>query len=153
MLIAVVAGISSILIYDKVSKEKGPSSDNSSEYIDENTIEETKNPLETSKVMSMDNADAVNVNRPSISKVGSGSRGKLTVAWSEEHVDGYEVQYATSSSFEKAVVIDNEGDRRTSTISKLTPGTIYYVRVRAYMEVDGVKHYSKWSNIKNAKVS
>ena len=32
----------------------------------------------------------------------------------------------------------------TKTISNL-PGTVYYVRVRSYIKVDGINYYSSWS--------
>lgn len=92
------------------------------------------------------------VGRPAIAKVASGSTGKITTVWNKMIADGYEVEYAKTSSFSSVVSATYSGDKRNSTISKLRSGTIYYVRVRAYKEVDGVKYYSKWSSTKYVKV-
>lgn len=92
------------------------------------------------------------VNRPVLSKVASGSVGKLTAVWGKGVVSGYEVQYSTTSTFKTVVSAQLGADKRTATFSKLKSGTVLYVRVRGYKEVDGVKYYSKWSNTRYAKV-
>lgn len=42
--------------------------------------------------------------------------------------------------------------RKHNVTEKLKKKKKYYVRVRAYLETNGVKKYSKWSKIKSVKI-
>ena len=72
-------------------------------------------------------------------------------------IDGYQIQYSTSSKFKsgnKTTCINKKNT--TKTIKKLKSKKWYYVRVRTYKQVtvDGKKqwYYSNWSNTKSIKV-
>ena len=70
-----------------------------------------------------------------------------------EECDGYEVQYSTSSGFKKGnkkAVIKKAGTI-SKKIKKLKAKKKYYVRVRTYRVVGGVKYYSAWSKKKSVK--
>ncbi len=41
----------------------------------------------------------------------------------------------------------------SKTISSLTKGKTYYVRIRTYKTVSGTKYYSAWSSTKSVKIS
>ena len=84
----------------------------------------------------------------SISKLTAKSKGfKITWKKISSQATGYQIQYATNSSFTK-----NKGTK-TVTSYKTTSKTItnlkakkkYYVRIRTYKTVNGKKYYSSWS--------
>ena len=66
---------------------------------------------------------------------------------------GYEVQYATSSKFKSVKKVKIKKAATTSTtVSKLTKGKKYYVRIRTYKTVSGKTYYSGWSKVKTAVI-
>lgn len=76
----------------------------------------------------------------------SGGRGVLSVEWEPERgLNGYEIQYASDSSFSDAVTrVVKDRQTRNISINELTPGKKYFVRGRSYMLIDGKKIYGKW---------
>ena len=69
-------------------------------------------------------------------------------------VSGYQLQYATSSDFasgKKTVSFASDSTYK-GKVTGLIKGTTYYVKVRAYKEVGGVKNYSSWSSVKSVTV-
>ena len=80
----------------------------------------------------------------------------FNVKWTKRtvQVTGYEVMYATNKSFTKG--------KKTATIKKyntnykkvtgLKSGVKYFVKVRTYKTVNGVKYYSTWSPVKSVTV-
>ncbi len=94
-----------------------------------------------------------------IDYVTSNAKKSVTVKWvsKKENCTGYEIQYATNSSFKKAKKrIINGITRKRSTFSKLKSGKKYYFRVRAFNEMDEDinldKVYSTYSKVLNVKV-
>ncbi|MBQ9606019.1 MAG: fibronectin type III domain-containing protein, partial [Lachnospiraceae bacterium] len=68
---------------------------------------------------------------------------------------GYQIQYSPSSSFSygnKTVKVKG-AKNSAKTISNLTWGNSYYVRVRAYKSAGGKTFYSAWSSKKKIKIS
>ena len=60
------------------------------------------------------------------------------------------MQYATNSKFtgsKKITVTNNKTDKMT--VSKLSAGKKYYVKVRSYTVVKGTKYYGEWSAVKS----
>lgn len=79
----------------------------------------------------------------------SAGTGSLTVniVKRTKQVTGYQVQYATSKSFETATKKTVSSDQTTKVkLTGLKSGKTYYVRVRTYMTVDDTKYYSEWSD-------
>ncbi|MCD8189017.1 MAG: Ig-like domain-containing protein [Clostridiales bacterium] len=79
---------------------------------------------------------------------------KMTVKWKKNcKATGYQIQYSTSSDFSsyKTVTVSSYKTVK-KTISKLTKGKKYYVRVRAYKTVSGTKYYSAWSSTKSVTI-
>lgn len=76
---------------------------------------------------------------------------KMTVKWTQNaKATGYEIQYSTSSKFTKPKTVAVTNSKTiVKTISNLTKGKRYYVRVRCYKTLSGKKYYSSWSNAKN----
>lgn len=88
-----------------------------------------------------------------ISKVQnvSGKMIKVTVK-KVSGADGYQIQYSTKSNMKSAKTVTSS--KTTTTISKLSKGKKYYVRVKAYKkDSTGKKVAGKWSKVKNFKVS
>ena len=85
-----------------------------------------------------------------LSSVKNISSKSIKVTWKKQSgVTGYQVQYSTSSKMKSAKTVTVKKAATTSvTISKLKKGKKYYVRVRTYKKVNGVKYYSGWSKAK-----
>ena len=87
---------------------------------------------------------------PSLSTVSANSKGFKATWKSVSKIDGYQIQYSTSSSFKsgkKTVTVS--GYKSTSkTVKSLKAKKKYYVRIRAYKTIDGKKQYSAWSKSK-----
>ena len=81
---------------------------------------------------------------------------KMTVKWKKQatQTTGYQIQYATDSKFTKnKKTVTVKGASVTSkTITKLTGGKKYYVRIRTYKTVSKVNYYSSWSAAKATTV-
>ncbi len=95
----------------------------------------------------------INPAKTTLSSLTAGSK-KLTVKWTKKttQVTGYQIQYSTSKSF-KTYKTKNVTSYKTASTSLigLKAKTTYYVRVRTYKTVNGVKYYSGWSTIKYKK--
>ena len=67
---------------------------------------------------------------------------------------GYQLQYSTDKNFKKGnKTVTVKGAKTTSkTISKLTKGKKYYVRVRTYKTVNKTNFYSGWSKSSSVTV-
>jgi hypothetical protein len=93
--------------------------------------------------------------RPTISSLKNSASKKMTVKWGKNSkATGYQIQYSTSSSFSsyKTVTV-SKNSTVSKTISSLTKGKKYYVRVRSYVTVNKTKYYSSWSSTRNVKIS
>jgi hypothetical protein len=93
-----------------------------------------------------------------LSSLKAGSKS-FTVKWSKlaTQTTGYQIQYSTSSKFNKAATKTVKKSSTTSLkVSKLTKGKKYYVRIRTYktVKVNGKSKniYSSWSSAKSIKV-
>lgn len=83
----------------------------------------------------------------------------ITVKWKQpsktklKQTTGYQIQYSTSSKFKsgnKTATI-SKNKITAKTIKKLNAKKKYYVRIRTYKTVKGVKYYSTWSKTKSVK--
>jgi hypothetical protein len=75
----------------------------------------------------------------------------LKVTWKKDsQATGYQIVYATNSKFTsgKKTVTVSKNSTTSKTISKLTKGKSYYVKVRSYKTIDGKKVYGAYSTIK-----
>ncbi|MGN0465073.1 MAG: RICIN domain-containing protein [Lachnospiraceae bacterium] len=89
-----------------------------------------------------------------LSSVKSNAKGKLTAFWSKNTtITGYEIKYGVKSSFSDAKTTTVSSYKTTSkTISNLTRGKKYYVKMRCYKTVNGVKYYSNWGDTKTVTI-
>ena len=66
---------------------------------------------------------------------------------------GYQIQYATSSTFKGAKTSNIAGAKNvTKTVKGLAKNKRYYVRVRSYRKSGRVTYYSAWSTTKNVVI-
>ena len=93
-------------------------------------------------------------------KAVAAGKGTIKVTWKKQTekmkisgVNGYQLQYSRKASFENAKVVTVKGQTSISkTIKGLASGKKYYVRIRTYKAVGGVKYYSGWSSAKTIMV-
>ncbi|MCD8103972.1 MAG: leucine-rich repeat protein, partial [Lachnospiraceae bacterium] len=98
----------------------------------------------------------VRLTTPKLSSVKNSSSKKATVKWTKvTKVTGYQIQYSTSSSFatsKKKTV--TKASTVKKTLSSLTKGKTYYVRIRTYYKTSsGTVYYSAWSTKKKVKIT
>ncbi len=95
----------------------------------------------------------INPAKTSVSKLSGAKKSMtVTVAKKSTQVTGYQIQYATNSKFTSAKTKTITSYKTTkATINSLSAKKTYYVRVRTYKTVSGVKYYSGWSAIKSVK--
>lgn len=93
----------------------------------------------------------------SIDKINA-SGSAVRISWkkqaakmSKSRISGYQIQIATDSKFSNDErTVDVSGYSKTLTeIQDLVPKSKYYIRVRTYKTVSGVRHFSKWSSAKS----
>lgn len=90
-----------------------------------------------------------------LSSVKSSAAGSLTGKWTKLAVaTGYEFQYSTTKDFTsgKVSVAVKGASNVSKTVSKLTKGKKYYVRVRCYKTYNKKNYSSDWSNAKSVTV-
>ena len=77
---------------------------------------------------------------------------QMKVTWTKVNgATGYQITYAASSDFKTGKKNVN-ATGTSKTISGLTKGKTYYVKVRTYKTVKGTKYYSGYSSVKKIKV-
>lgn len=75
----------------------------------------------------------------------------ITVKWKKvsKTVSGYEIEYATNKKFDDAKTKKVAGSSKTSCkLSELSSGTKYFVKLRAYYQMNGKTFYAAWSKAK-----
>lgn len=81
---------------------------------------------------------------------------QMQLKWKKDSkVTGYELKYSTSKKFYKSktkTVTISKNSTTSKTITKLIPKKRYYVRIRSYKIIDGVKYYGSYSKVLNVKV-
>ena len=88
-------------------------------------------------------------------KVTSPAKSKMAVNWKKNTSGGgYQIQYATDSKFTKnKKTVTVKGSAKIGrTITGLTRGKKYYVRIRTYKTVSKVNFYSAWSSAKTVMI-
>lgn len=92
--------------------------------------------------------------KAAIKTVKSKKAGQVTITWKKDtKATGYQISYSTSKKFKKAKTVLVKNKKTTSkTITKLSKGKTYYVRVHAYKTVNGKKLYGAYSTVKKVKI-
>ncbi len=80
------------------------------------------------------------------------TKGGFKATWTKQSTQttGYEIQIATNSAFSSGVkkYTVSSASATSKSVSSLTKGKKYYVRIRTYKTVSGTKYYSAWSGYK-----
>lgn len=109
--------------------------------------------INNANVPSAGNVDTA-VQSPAAAKILSAKntkKGKVVIKWNKSaDVNGYEIQYSNNMKFKKAKKKNTSNNKYT--IKKLKKKKVYYIRLRAYKVVNGVKIYSSWSKVKKVKI-
>lgn len=78
----------------------------------------------------------------------TGKTKALALKWAKKsQISGYQIQIATDSQFtsNKKTVSVTSAKTLSKTLKNLKARTAYYVRIRTYKTVSGIKYYSSWS--------
>ncbi len=88
--------------------------------------------------------------KESLSSVSAISKG-FTAKWkADSQATGYQIGYSTDSKFSKSSKVSVSDKNKTSaTVNNLTKGKKYYVRMRAYKNINGKNYYGAWSAVKS----
>ena len=86
--------------------------------------------------------------------LNSSKKRQLKVSWDKvSGAKGYQVRYATNKSFKNSKNASVSSKYNAKTLTKLTRGKVYYVKVRAYTkDSKGKKIYGAYSSVKKLKV-
>lgn len=102
-----------------------------------------------------DSDTEVTVSKPTLKSVKAIKKGhKIKVSWNKvSNASGYQICWYKDKKCKKTVAKKNITNANTTTYSGkgFAKGKKYYVRVRAYKNVNGSKIYGKWSNMKSVK--
>lgn len=93
---------------------------------------------------------------PTVLKPVNKAKRKLIVNWKKNSAaSGYQIQYASSSKFQKAAAVTiKSGKTLSSTITKgIVKNKKYYIRVRSYKKVGKATYYSGWSKTASIKIT
>ncbi|WP_028508833.1 CotH kinase family protein [Ruminococcus sp. NK3A76] len=91
--------------------------------------------------------------KPTVKKVTSPKKAQLKVTCSKvSNVTGYQIAYSTSSKFTKATTKTASSKTTSKLIKGLKKGTTYYVKMRTYKTVGGVKYYSPYTKVTKIKI-
>ena len=87
-------------------------------------------------------------------KLTSPKKSQAKATWKKvSGASGYQIQYATKSSFSgKKTLTVKSGKKTSAVIKKLKKGKKYYVRIRAYKKIAGKNVYTAYSAKKNVRV-
>lgn len=85
-----------------------------------------------------------------ISKLKATGKNRLTIKWKKvSNSNGYIIQYSTNSKFKNAKKMQIKNKKTISKVIKsLKRNKKYYIRIRAYRQVDGKKIYGDYSKTK-----
>ncbi|MCD8347531.1 MAG: fibronectin type III domain-containing protein [Lachnospiraceae bacterium] len=100
-------------------------------------------------------ATIVRLTGTTLTSIKNSAAGKAKVKWTAvTDVTGYQIQYSTAKSFSSYKIKTVVGEtKKAKTLSGLTKGKTYYVRIRTYKIVDGVYYYSAWSSKLKVKIT
>ena len=96
----------------------------------------------------------INPKNTSSLKVTALSKG-FKAKWKKQttKTTGYQIQYSKSKKFSGSTSkLIKSNKTSNKTIKGLKSKKKYYVRIRTYKTVNGVKYYSNWSSVKSVKV-
>ena len=83
----------------------------------------------------------------------SAKKTKVTVTWKKnKKAKGYEISYATNKKFKKASKVNvKKNNKNKKVLTKIKSNKVYYIKVRAYVIVNGKKVYGKYSKVRKIR--
>lgn len=92
-------------------------------------------------------------NAPVIKNISTNKKHQIKIKWStSKKCSGYQIQYSKNKYFNSIVLNKTLSSKNTSyTKTKLSKNKKYYVRIRAYKNINGQKVYGNWSATKSIK--
>ena len=97
----------------------------------------------------------ITLRAPAFSSVSSPESGQISLEWKKDtQADGYQIQYSEDKSFTSKVrnVKVENNTTVSALISKVTPGTKYYVRIRAFKKGKSRNTYGPFGTIRTVTV-
>ena len=95
---------------------------------------------------------AVKIAKPKAAKKSVTVKWKKVSKKNQKKIAGIQIQYSTNRSFKTGVkTVTAKKTAASKKIKKLASKKQYYFRIRAYRNVNGVRHVSKWSAVKIVK--
>ena len=94
--------------------------------------------------------NAFRAKKAAVKKVTGKSKAAVVKVKKVKGADGYQVQYSKKANFKSAKKANTK--KLNVTLKRLSKGSKYYVRVRAYKTINGQKVYTKYSAKKTVKV-
>lgn len=108
--------------------------------------------LDLMRIMLIDSVESLKVVKNHSTAGRTNGKSWIRIEWStvgdDAAVDGYEIYKSTkkNSGYKHAFTTKNPENKWYKNTAGLKKGTMYYYKVRAFVEVDGQKYYSDWSN-------
>ena len=94
---------------------------------------------------------AVKISKPKAAKKAATVKWKKVNKKNKKKISRIEIQYSQAQDFSSYSTKTAKVSKTSLKIKKLTKGTTYYVRIRGYKYINGIKHVSPWSAIKRVK--
>lgn len=85
----------------------------------------------------------------------SGGRGVFSIEWdTSDTLEGYYIQVADNEGFKNPKNLEiSEKTTTNLSLKDLAPGSTYYARGKAFLEINGKKYFGKWGNVSSAVIS
>jgi len=96
----------------------------------------------------------INPKKAKVTSLVSTITTKMTLSWeADTSTSGYEIVYSTDKNFVSNKIAIAPNNKTTSmVITGLQKGKVYYVKIRAFKVINGVKLYGEYSTVKYVKV-
>ncbi len=95
----------------------------------------------------------IDLKKTSIQSVKATGNKEIKVTWRKDtQADGYQIEYSTRKNFSGSTKTTTvrSGNLTAHSLTGLTVGKKYYVRIRSWKKVNGRNRYSEWSTVRNA---
>jgi hypothetical protein len=91
--------------------------------------------------------------KATVTSAKSAKTKTVTVKWKKDtQASGYQLVYSTNSKFKSSKTVNIAKNSTVSkTLTKLTKGKTYYIKVRSYKTISGKKYYGAYSAVKSVK--
>ena len=94
---------------------------------------------------------AIKISKPKAAKKAATVKWKKVSKKNKKKISRIEIQYSQAQNFSYYSTKTVKVSKRSLKIKKLSKGTTYYIRIRGYKYINGIKHVSHWSAVKKVK--